>query len=399
MRVLMVSKALVVGAYQRKLEELAALPGIELSVAVPPSWRERGHEMRLTRSYTDGYRLLETPIRLNGHYHVHYYPELPRLLDTLRPDLLHIDEEPYNLATWLAVRAADRRGILSVFYAWQNILQRYPPPFRWLEADVLHRAALGIAGNKDGADVLRAKGYAGPIRVIRQFGIDPELFHPQPGPRIEGATFRVGFVCGPGRLIRYKGLHILIEALAGVAADWSLQVLGTGPAEAECRALAERLGVASRVQFRGLVPSTEMPAIVGGFDVLAGPSITGRRWKEQFGRMLIEAMACEVAVIGSDSGEIPEVVGSAGLVVAEGDVPAWRAALQGLSDDPGRRRSLGCAGRARVLGQFTQVAVAVATAAAYWEAYRGPRPAPGRGMPADRTVIAPDGASSAHADG
>ena len=178
MRVLMVSKALVVGAYQRKLEELAALPGIELSVAVPPSWREQGHEMRLTRSYTEGYSLLETPIRLNGHYHVHYYPELPALLDRLRPDVLHIDEEPYNLATWLAIRAAERRGILSLFYAWQNILQRYPPPFRWLEADVLRRAALGIAGNKDGAEVLRAKGYAGPMRVIRQFGIDPELFRP-----------------------------------------------------------------------------------------------------------------------------------------------------------------------------------------------------------------------------
>ena len=373
MRVLMVSKALVVGAYQRKLEELAALPGIELSVAVPPSWRERGHEMRLTRSYTEGYSLLETPIRLNGHYHVHYYPELPSLLDRLRPDVLHIDEEPYNLATWLAVRAADRRGILSLFYAWQNILQRYPLPFRWLEADVLRRAALGIAGNKDGADVLRAKGYAGPVRVIRQFGIDPELFRPSIAPRAEGAAFRVGFVCGPGRLIRYKGLHILIEALAGVQADWQLEVLGTGPAEAECRALAERLGAGGRVRFRGLVPSTEMPAVVGGFDVLAGPSMTGTRWKEQYGRMLIEAMGCEVAVVGSDSGEIPEVIGDAGLVVAEGDVPAWRVALQGLADDPARRRSLGRAGRERVLAQFTQAAIAAATAEAYWAVYRGPR--------------------------
>ena len=344
MRVLMVSKALVVGAYQRKLEELAALPGIELSVAVPPSWRERGHEMRLTRSYTDGYRLLETPIRLNGHYHVHYYPELPSLLDRLRPDVLHMDEEPYNLATWLAIRAAERRGILTLFYAWQNIYQRYPPPFRWLEADVLRRAALGIAGNKDGAEVLRTKGYAGPIRVIRQFGIDPELFRPSTAARGEGAAFRVGFVCGPGRLIRYKGMHILIEALAGARADWQLDVLGTGPAEAECRALAADLGVGGRVRFRGLVPSTEMPTVVGGFDVLAGPSLTGTRWKEQYGRMLIEAMGCEVAVVGSDSGEIPEVIGDAGLVVAEGDVAAWRVALQGLADDPERRRSLAVRG-------------------------------------------------------
>ena len=93
--------------------------------------------------------------------------------------------------------------------------------------------------------------------------------------------------------------------------------------------------MARRVRFRGLVPSTEMPAVVGGFDVLAGPSLTGTRWKEQYGRMLIEAMGCEVAVIGSDSGEIPEVIGDAGLVVAEGDVAAWRSRAAGAGGRSG----------------------------------------------------------------
>src|SRR5690242_8688263 len=120
MKVLMISKALVVGAYQRKLEEIARLPGIELTVGVPPYWREGTHELHLERSYCDGYSLQVTPMRFNGRYHLHYYPQLGKLLDRVQPDFLHFDEEAYNLSTWMALRLASARGIPIAFYTWQN---------------------------------------------------------------------------------------------------------------------------------------------------------------------------------------------------------------------------------------------------------------------------------------
>jgi len=116
-RVLYLSKACVVGVYQRKLEELAREPDIELVAAVPPSWRDAGGSSPLERLHTDGYELIVAPVRFNGHFHWHHYPGLGKLLDRVRPDVFHVDEEPYNLATFHAVRAAHQRKFAgSVFY-------------------------------------------------------------------------------------------------------------------------------------------------------------------------------------------------------------------------------------------------------------------------------------------
>ena len=88
MKILLVSKALVVGTYQRKLEELARQPGLELTAVVPEGWRDGlfGPMSRLERAHTEGYRLIKAPLRFNGEFHLHYYPTLPRLLGEVRPD-------------------------------------------------------------------------------------------------------------------------------------------------------------------------------------------------------------------------------------------------------------------------------------------------------------------------
>ncbi len=373
MRVLMLSKALVVGAYQRKAEELARLPDMHLTVAVPPYWREGAHRLELERAYTGGYELTVLPMVLNGHYHVHVYRGLGALLDRVRPEVLHIDEEQYNLATYQAMRAAVRRKVPALFFTWQNIDQRYPPPFSWLERYNFRHAAHALAGSADAAGVLRAKGYGGPLTVIPQFGVDPLLFapgaaHSSGAVRPPDAPFTVGFV---GRLIAAKGLLVLIEALAGLGGDWTLRVVGTGEARDEAAALAQRRGIAERVDFLGQQPSTAMPEVLRSFDVLAGPSLTTPRWKEQFGRMLVEAMACGVPVVGSDSGEIPNVIGDAGLVVPEGDSTALRDAIASLRGDPARRQALAAQGRARVLDLFTQEAIARRTYAVYEQCLSG----------------------------
>ena len=363
MKILMVSKALVVGAYQGKLEGIAAQPGVELTVAVPPFWREKGHDWQLERSFGQGYDLRVLPMRFNGHYHYHYYPRLDRLLDQVRPDLLHFDEEAYNLSTWLALRAARKRAIPMVFFTWQNIPRRYPPPFGSMERAVLRGAAMCLAGSADAAEIVRNKGFRGPIEVIPQFGADPHLFQPVADTIARpDRPFTVGFV---GRLIPAKGLLLLIDALAGLQGDWRLHVVGSGPEREPAATRARELGVQDRVTFLGQAPSTSMPEVLRGFDVLAGPSLTTPRWKEQFGRMLVEAMACEVPVLGSDSGEIPRVIGDSGLIVPEGDVTALRDGLERLRIDPALRVRLGRAGRRRVLELFTQEAIAARTADAY----------------------------------
>lgn len=361
MRVVMLSKACIVGAYQRKLEEIAAL-GVELTVLVPPSWRESGRETVLERAHTSGYALEVLPIALNGHFHLHFYPGLGRALRRLRPDICHIDEEPYNLATFLALRQARAAGARTLFFTWQNLPRRYPPPFRTMEAYVLRHAGYALVGNQEAEAVLRAKGYRGPAALIPQFGVDPEIFRPQPEAAPSPAPFVVGFA---GRLEPYKGVMDLLQAMAGLEGDWRLRLVGAGPLRDALAERAAALGVAERVSLERHLSSLDMPRFYPQLHALVLPSRTMPNWKEQFGRVLVEAMACGVPVVGSDSGEIPNVIGDAGLVFPEGDVGALRGALQRLAEDPALRADLARRGRERVLAHYTQAQIARATVEVY----------------------------------
>jgi glycosyltransferase involved in cell wall biosynthesis len=362
-KVLMVSKACVVGSYQKKLEELAAFPDIDLTVVVPPYWKDERGTLSLERVHTEGYDLTVRQLALNGHFHLHFFPGLGKLMCRIRPDILHIDEEPYNLSTWQAVRAARRVGARSAFFTWQNLRRRYPPPFSWMERYVLATVDYAIAGNQEAMQVWRAKNYRGPIRVIPQFGVDPVLY-PYRSPRHLGREpLTIGYV---GRLVEEKGVDSILRAAAQLEGEWCLRILGSGPRRASLQAQVETLGIESRVEFLSPIPSTDMPHFMHGLDVLVLPSRTRPHWKEQFGRVLVEAMACGVPIAGSESGEIPSVVGDAGLIFPENDADSLREALTRLRDDE-LRTQLARSGRARAIAHYTQAHIAAETREVYLE--------------------------------
>lgn len=367
LRVLMLSKALVIGAYQKKAEELARIPDVELTVAVPPLWKEGSHHIHLQRAFVSGYRLVVEPMVFNGNFHMHFYPGLGRLIREVRPDVFHIDEEPYNLATLLAMRLGTKSGAKTLFFTWQNICRRLPPPFNLIERYNFANANRGLAGSQGARDVLIKKGFAKPINIIPQFGVDPDLFSPD-GPlatsKVNGFAkpFSIGYV---GRMIASKGLAVLLDAISDLPGEWHLTLMGEGPLKDELRKQAERLGFNRRVSFVPYVRSEEVPAHLRGFDVLVLPSLTTPNWKEQFGRVLIEAMACGVPVIGSDSGEIPHVIGDAGLVFPEGSVGALRELLVRSMSETGLREATAQRGRERVLRHYSQAAIARQTHEVY----------------------------------
>ncbi len=365
MRVLMVSKALIRGSYQKKLEELAKFPDLELKVIVPPAWREAGQVIPLERAHTMGYQLVVEQMVLNGHFHLHFYPGLGRQIREFQPHLLHMDEEPYNLATfqgfWLGIRA----GARCLFFTWQNLPRSQPFPFSAMQRYNFRQASFALAGSHEAADVLRAKGYHGPLEVIPQFGVDPELFRPldaRPRNR-EYHRFAIGYV---GRLTEAKGVQVLLRAVAFLSGhDWELKIVGSGPYRGQLERLAGKLDLGDRVVFQNPIPNSQMPAILSHLDVLILPSLTRPRWKEQFGRVLVEAMACGIPVVGSDSGEIPKVVGEAGLVFPEGDAEALSRRIEELREDQSLWEVLSRRGRERVLAHYTQAEIAQRTYAVY----------------------------------
>jgi glycosyltransferase involved in cell wall biosynthesis len=365
MRVLMISKALVSGTSQRKLEELARC-GAELTVVTPPYWlHDDGSKQVLERLYTSGYRLIETPIRFNGNYHLHYYTGLRRIMDEARPEVVHIDEEPYNTATVQAMYLAVRRGAPALFFAYQNIRRAYPPPFRQVERYNYRHAAAAIAGNREAGDVLKQKGYTGPLYVIPQFGFDTDIYRrSEPrSVRAPGSLFVLGYI---GRLKEEKGLLTIVEALPQLPEYCRAVFIGNGPFKRELEERAALLGVADRIAIRPGVPTSQVPQELARMDVSVLPSLTRPNWKEQFGRTLAESMACETPVIGSDSGEIPHVIGDAGLVFKEGDAHALADAVLRLLGDAGLYADLARRGRQRVLDHYTQEEIARQT----YEVYR-----------------------------
>lgn len=366
MKILMLSKALMKGAYQRKLEEMAALPQVEqLSVIVPPYWREKKVGIdRLERVYTKGYDLIVEPMALNGSYHLHFYPGLAKWLKRLKPDIFHVDEESFNLATFQAIRLAHRQSIPAVFYNYANIYRQYPFPFSYFESYDLHNAQGALACNQEAFDILRRKGFNQPLEIVPQFGVDPELFRPtEPPPAFARPDlFTIGYA---GRLVEEKGLESLMAAMAQLRGDFRLVLIGSGPLKEKLETQAAQLGIAARVEFVGPVSSLKIPAYFSALDGLVLPSLTRPNWKEQYGRVLQEAMACGVPVVGSSSGEIPHVIADAGLIFPEGDVDALAKCLQKLLNDPVLRQQLSVSGQQRVRDNYTQAQIAARHVAFY----------------------------------
>jgi len=362
MRVLMISKACLVGIYQRKLEEIARFPDVELMVAVPPSWREGERLIQLERAHVTGYQLVVEPIAFNGRFHLHFYPRLGRRLRAFAPDVVHVDEEPYNFATFHALQLARMAGRKVLWCTWHNLNRRYPFPFRSIERYNLRHTDYAIAGSAGAAAVWRDKGFSGPLAVIPQFGVDPDIFVPRAGERVNTRDFVVGYA---GRLVPEKGVDLLLEAAAGVDDGCKLTVMGAGSERGRLDELARRMELTDRVSFAEPISSLRMPAFYQELDVLVLPSRSRPNWVEQFGRVLIEAMACGVVVVGSDCGEIPDVIGDAGMVFPEGDVLALRECLVRLMHDPDLRADLVRRGRERVLAHFTQAQIAAQTVAVY----------------------------------
>jgi glycosyltransferase involved in cell wall biosynthesis len=179
----------------------------------------------------------------------------------------------------------------------------------------------------------------------------------------------------------------LLRAAAGLRGDWRLRLLGSGPERSRLISLARALQISERVRFDEQIPSGQVPAYLSQLHALVLPSRTGRRWVEQFGRVLIEAMASGVPVIGSSSGEIPNVIGDAGLVFPEGDVAALGERLQALIDDRALWHDLAQRGQERVRQRYTQAHIAAETVEVYEEMMRPDAAVGARHSPTSQSIV------------
>jgi glycosyltransferase involved in cell wall biosynthesis len=289
--------------------------------------------------------------RVTGHMASIVYAGSAWRLCPAAVDLIHVIGEASYPTTIQVLRYRDRAdpSVPVTLYGAQNVLQRFPWPFRRFEQYALRQIALATPVSRAAAEVLRRKGYRGPTAVI-PLGVDTDLFQERSSP--PRPPFTVGFV---GRLEEHKGIELLLAAVERVKCR--LLVVGDGSLRAKVARAAREGVLAGQVELVPWVSHADLVPLLGRMDVLVLPSVEvvqrrvvpwiGIRLQEQFGRVACEAMACGVPVIGSDLGEIPRVVGAGGLVFPPGDLNELARAIARVRDEPQLAAALGKTGAER----------------------------------------------------
>ena len=347
---------------ERKPEVMATQPGLALWLVRPHLWQDEYGKVAV-RPTVPGCEVIAIPLlgRPNDPHRA-LYRTLTFGLPSIRPHIIHAEEEPDGLS---ALQIALARRLFApqaklILHTWQNVNR----PKRWyvrLVARISLREADAIlCANSEGVQVLREMGYSGPTAVIPPVGVDTQVFRPVE--RKPSGAFVVAYA---GRFVPEKGLDTLMEAVARLGPGVELWLIGNGPYRPTLEALSRELGIEGWVRWLEPVPPERMPELLAQVDVVVLPSRTTRVWKEQFGRILVEAMACKVPVVGSNSGAIPEVVGDAGLIFPEGDVAALAECLRWLKESPELRHELAERGYVRATTLYSQEHIAGQTTGFY----------------------------------
>lgn len=371
LRILTISKPYVAAAYRQKIVSLAEMEGVDCGLICPVKWDNQ--EFEPDPQNDSRYWIRNLSIVFNGKNHFHFYRNLEASIKEFQPDLINIEEEHYSFVTFQVARIANKLKIPYVFYTWQNIFKRYPPPFSWFEQYIFSTCAGCIAGNSESIEVLRKKGYSRPVVEIPQMGIFWNQFCVETFEEGKSGAARearaalnlpadkviVGYV---GRFVEEKGLDDVVEAatlLDATSRDKILFLfLGQGPHKERLESLMRERNVSPLFEFRSFVPSNAVAQYMRAMNALCLPSRTRPNWKEQFGRVLIEAMAAETVVVGSSSGEIPKVIGQDGIVFQEGNAKELSKALESCCTDTVTMKQLAKQGSHKAKKAFTHTAVA-----------------------------------------
>jgi glycosyltransferase involved in cell wall biosynthesis len=343
---------------QELYARLQAQTGWDVSIILPEHWRSEHGNRKPTRWPMFEGELIPLPVLLNGNVPLHLYrARLGRVLARARPDVIFVHHEAYGVATFQAYLANHQSvGAPIGFYSAQNRLKRYPLPFAAAESYVYRHSAFALPITPAAESVLRVKGYKGPAEVL-PLPVDTGLFRPNrhtaDSERRQGSDLVVGYM---GRLVAEKGVDTLLAALARPETAAVRAVIGgDGPEAASLQAQADALGLNGRVRWKGYVPHQEAPDFYRSIDVLVVPTRNNSSVREQFGRVVTEALACGVPVVTSTSGELPHLVSrtGAGWVFPDGDAGALTAILGGLRGRRAELRILGGRGRLEVERQFS----------------------------------------------
>jgi glycosyltransferase involved in cell wall biosynthesis len=361
MRLLTVGHSYVVGLNRRLPDEIARASrgSWQVTVVAPRFVRSELRDIALEPSMTEACRVEGVDFLLSRHLHVAAFGLKLRELLHRDWDLVHIFQDLHLVAGWQSAYWTPE-NIPLVFFVNQSLVKKYPPPFSWMEKYCLRRCSGWIGCGQTVVEASLTKGYGRKLYRRIGYGVDTDIFK-RKEPVRKDTLLRlewdesVPVVAFLGRLVPEKGVTMLTSVLEKVSSPWRALFIGNGPLLNELQQWAMKFP--GRVRLVSAAHD-EVAAYLSTADVLCAPSQTTPHCSEQFGRMIIEAFAAGVTVVGSDSGEIPYVIGNAGIVLGEKDEAAWVSTLDRLLSDRALRSELAAKGRNRAEEQFAWPVIA-----------------------------------------
>ena len=370
-RVLVLSHSYIMKPYRRKFALVAEHPDVDIRVITPERWYESIQEITFQPSPQTRCDEFALPIRFSGYGSRFYYRHgLKTHFRDFQPQVIHLEEEAWSINAWQTIRLKRKYCPQSRFIFRTSLSipakQRFGFLPVWIERKVFRETDIAFPLSESAGQILRQRDYRGKLIPFSN-GVDCRMFHKMDASALRaslglGDYFVIGYV---GRLEQMKGVDTLLATAAMLDFDYRLLLVGDGGYKPELVKRAEQLGIADRMVWVDTVPPEQVPEYINCMDTIVVPSRTTPDWVEFFGRVLIEGMACEVPVIGSDSGEIPNVIGEAGLVFPEDDAESLTDRIQQVAQDESSRVELIERGLERVQA-FTWETIAQRT----YEVYR-----------------------------
>ena len=376
-RVLVISHACVQRSWRKKFAEMGRQKDVEIVLLLPEYWVENYRVVRLESREDMNCSIVVGKAIWTGYGNRYFFVSaFVNILQTFKPDIIHLEQEPGGLIALQTVvyrklfapraklifrTSRSRKGSFDFVLRFKRGVF-----LRTIERLTYKSADFAFPLSQRGLDLLRRKGYKKGAKVLPN-GVDLDMFKEMEVSALKkdmglAGFFLLGYV---GRLGKEKGLSTLLEAVAGMEQDVKLLFVGSGPWKSSLVELTERLNLSAKLTLMDTVPQERVPTYMNCMDVLVLPSVTTSQGEEFFGRVLIEAMACGVPVVGSDCGEIPNVIGDAGLIFEENNAEDLRRKLLQVIDDDQLRNDLVRRGKRQVSNYFAWEKIAEETLRTY----------------------------------
>lgn len=291
-------------------------------------------------------------------------------------NVLH-SADTHHIFSLQAARAKKKFGNKLVLTVWENI------PFQdekrrvlqIISQEVIDSADIFLPVTQRSKEMLLLEGVPEKKIIIIPQSVDLKVFKPREKNRTLlaklGCKQDEAIILFVGRLHRTKGIDFLLHALKRLIQDNTVEVspkliiIGTGEEEKSLRRQSERLDISRNIIWLSKINHGDLSDYYSVADIFVLPSIPVEEWQEQFGMVLVEAMACGKPVITTCSGSIPDVVGDAGILVQPADFYSIYQALKQLISTPGIMAYYGIKARKRAEIMFDPSTVAEKTAEVY----------------------------------